>query len=235
MTLPRQTPNGGLLLLKRIGGLLATATIMAVALFVPAGTLAWGAAWCYLAAYLVVLVLAAGLLLPGHRDVIAERGRGTRDAVCQDVLITRALTALTIGFLVVSGLDHRLGWTPSWPGWVTGLGFALFVAGYGIVVWAMRANRFFSQAVRIQSERDHVTVTTGPYALVRHPGYLGMVLNAFGGVLILGTLWGWVYLVAYGALVVIRTAGEDRLLQASLSGYPEYQQQTRFRLFPGIW
>ncbi len=222
-------------MISRIGQLLGTVSIMALALFVPAGTLEWGAAWCYLAAYLVVLVLAAGLLLPGHRDVIEERGRGTRDAVRWDVLITRALTVLTIGFLVVSGLDHRLGWTPSWPGWVTGLGFAVFVAGYGLVVWAMRVNRFFSQAVRIQGERDHVTVTAGPYVIVRHPGYLGMVLNALGGVLILGTRWGWVYLAVFGALIVIRTACEDRLLQVGLPGYPEYQQQTRFKLLPGIW
>jgi protein-S-isoprenylcysteine O-methyltransferase Ste14 len=111
----------------------------------------------------------------------------------------------------------------------------LFIAGYALVLWAMYTNKFFSQIVRIQTERGHSAVMDGPYRFIRHPGYLGMTLSLLGAVLILDSLWGLVCFGLYLALIFTRTSLEDRTLQAELPGYKEYAARTRYRLLPGIW
>jgi protein-S-isoprenylcysteine O-methyltransferase Ste14 len=141
----------------------------------------------------------------------------------------------TLGLLVVCGLDYRFGWTPPFPLWLRFTGGLLFLAGYALVLWAMYSNMFFSQIVRIQTERGHAAVTVGPYRTIRHPGYLGMSLSLLGAVFILDSLWGLVCFVIYLALIVTRTSLEDRTLQAELNGYKEYSSRTRYRLLPGIW
>jgi protein-S-isoprenylcysteine O-methyltransferase Ste14 len=101
--------------------------------------------------------------------------------------------------------------------------------------WAMLENRFFSGYVRIQTDRGHMVVSNGPYRSIRHPGYLGGIVTWLAAPLALGSLWA---LIPAGAVVVayvIRTALEDRTLQAELDGYKEYARQTRYRLVPGVW
>ena len=136
-------------------------------------------------------------MLPGGREVIEERSHGAADQAPWDRAITWGLTLVTVAYLVVAGLDRRFGWTPAPPPALLGAGVVLFVAGYGLVVWSIRVNTFFSKAVRIQTERGHVVVTSGPYSAVRHPGYLGMALNALGTASILGSVFGPAYLAGF--------------------------------------
>jgi protein-S-isoprenylcysteine O-methyltransferase Ste14 len=141
----------------------------------------------------------------------------------------------TLGFLVLAGFDQRWNLTPPLPLWVRLTGALAFGVGYAIVLWAMYRNPFFSQVVRIQSERGHMAVTSGPYRFVRHPGYLGMTTSLLGAVLLLDTLWGLVCFLLYLGLIVTRTALEDRTLRAELPGYSEYVMHTKYRLIPGLW
>jgi protein-S-isoprenylcysteine O-methyltransferase Ste14 len=143
---------------------------------------------------------------------------------------------LTLGVVtpVVAGLDVRFGWSP--------LPWAAFFAGLAVLVpaslfgdWAMVENEHFEQFVRIQHERDQRVVTTGPYRLVRHPGYLGAVLGALATPLLLGSAWTFVPAGLVAALFVVRTSLEDRALRAGLSGYEDYARRTRFRLVPWLW
>jgi protein-S-isoprenylcysteine O-methyltransferase Ste14 len=99
----------------------------------------------------------------------------------------------------------------------------------------MKANRFFSPVVRIQSERGHHLVDSGPYRLVRHPGYAGSLLSCVGGALALGSCWALVPVGALGVLILRRIVVEDRFLKANLEGYAEYSERVRYRLLPGVW
>jgi protein-S-isoprenylcysteine O-methyltransferase Ste14 len=174
-------------------------------------------------------------MLPNRTEVVAERSRGIEGGKGWDLWITRLMPIPTLGLLAPAGLDQRWNWTPPLPLWIRLLGGLAFAAGYVLVVWAMYTNRYFSQVVRIQSERGHVAITDGPYRLVRHPGYLGMTASMIGCVFLLDSLWGLTCLALYLVLVITRTALEDRTLQAELPGYAEFADRTRYRLIPGIW
>jgi protein-S-isoprenylcysteine O-methyltransferase Ste14 len=147
------------------------------------------------------------------------------------------LMAFSVVYLlvIVGGLDHRYGWTTPFPAWVNVVGLLLCASGYGFGAWALVENRFFTSTVRIQTERGHQVCDSGPYRVVRHPGYSGTLLSVVGIPLALDTLWTFV--AAGFALVVsvVRTVLEDRTLMEELPGYPEYARRVPYRLFPGLW
>jgi protein-S-isoprenylcysteine O-methyltransferase Ste14 len=109
------------------------------------------------------------------------------------------------------------------------------MAGMLLVSWAMASNKFFSTTVRIQDDRGQTVTSSGPYRLVRHPGYVGFLVSNLATPLLLGSLWALIPAVVLEALVVVRTALEDRTLQAELGGYRDYARRVRYRLLPGVW
>lgn len=220
---------------RRMVQLLVLTLVQAAILFVSAGTLAWGAGWLYVGLYVLLLVIASVAFLPGHADVVAERSKGTTGGKSWDVRLTRAQAIPTLAILAVGGFSARFDWTPPMPWAVRACGIVLFIGGYAVVLWAMGTNTYFSEVVRIQTERGHRVVTDGPYWIIRHPGYLGMLASALGSVGVLDAPWSLVPWVAYTALVVTRTVLEDRTLSAELPGYAVYAARTRYRLLPGIW
>jgi protein-S-isoprenylcysteine O-methyltransferase Ste14 len=145
----------------------------------------------------------------------------------------RLLAAATVAFaLLDSGRWHLSAPMPA--GWRIA-GLAAFFAGVGMFVYAMSVNRFFSSVVRIQDDRGHHVVDSGPYACVRHPGYAGMLLFGAALPLALGSWWAFLP----GSAIVLfgfrRLWIEDRFLAANLPGYREYAARVRYRLLPGIW
>jgi protein-S-isoprenylcysteine O-methyltransferase Ste14 len=173
-----------------------------------------------------------------HPGLMAERAQLSRaqDVKSWDRLLA-PLMALSLGLplFVVAGLDHHFGWSPDFPSWLNILGLVLAAAGYGFAGWAFLENRFFSAVVRIQSERGHVVCDTGPYEIVRHPGYSGSVLPPFAMAVALGSLWTLIPAAAAVVIAVVRTTLEDRTLQKELPGYREYAERVRYRLIPGIY
>lgn len=222
-------------ILLRVVQLLVLVLIQAVLLFVSAGTWKWSAGWWYIGLYLSMLTGATFLLMPRHKEVIEERSRGTRGGKRWDTWLTQLMILPSLGTLIVAGLDQRWGWTLPLPAWLRALGGLAFVFGYAFVLWAMYTNKFFSQVVRIQTERGHVAVTDGPYRFVRHPGYLGMLTSLLGAVFLLDSLYGLICFGLYLPLLLLRTHLEDQTLRAELPGYAKYATRTRFRLFPGMW
>jgi protein-S-isoprenylcysteine O-methyltransferase Ste14 len=214
---------------------IATAGFGAI-LFATAGTLAWPAAWAYLAIMTTALLAYTAVVVRLHPDLIEERRRPPADAKSWD----RPLVAIIAGigpvvFIVLAGLDHRFGWTPPMSAWITVAGLLLVAAGGALTAWAVGANPFFSALVRIQRDRGHAVVERGPYRVVRHPAYIASVVHMAGSGLALGSGAALAANAALTLLVVWRTALEDRTLRSELDGYADYARRVRFRLVPGVW
>lgn len=221
-----------------VRALLLIAVLPAGVLFGAAGTLRWQMAWLLLGLTVISFALSRYIVWRIHPDLLAERGKmmDHGDTAGFDQVLA-PLLALVGPLLIelVAGLGVRFGWQPVFPAWAKWLGVGLYLLGMVIGTWALAANRYFSGVVRIQTERDHNVVTGGPYAFVRHPGYLGAVISYAGMVLMLGTVWALIPYAAQQAVLVVRTVLEDRMLHEELPGYREYAQQTRYRLIPGLW
>jgi protein-S-isoprenylcysteine O-methyltransferase Ste14 len=147
------------------------------------------------------------------------------------------LMAVSIAYPVVfvAGLDHRYEWSSEFPVSLIAIGFVLISTGYAFAAWALAENRFFYSVVRIQTDRGHVVCDSGPYRLVRHPGYAGNLLALLGIVLALGSVWTLIPVAAASIITVIRTVLEDRTLQEELPGYRDYARRVRYRLVPWIY
>ncbi len=206
-----------------------------VALFWSAGRLDWWAAWAALAVWVAWFTATDLLLIRRDPELMAERQTPPRDAKRWDRVLLGTLRLLQLGRYVLAGLDQRYGWTAGFPVSAQIVGLMVSLLSYALLAWAMASNPFFSQVVRIQSERGHVAVGSGPYRAVRHPGYAGMILFELALSALLGS---WPAILAGGAcaaLIILRTALEDRTLQGELSGYGDYARRVRYRLVPGIW
>jgi protein-S-isoprenylcysteine O-methyltransferase Ste14 len=212
--------------------------LIPMTLFICGGDLGWWEAWLY-----SILILAAGI---GGRMWAEQRNPGltaerqnmekVQGAKAWDKVLA-PLMALSVSFplVIVAGLDHRFGWSPVFPLWLIMLGFLLISIGYAFAEWALIENRFFSSVVRIQVDRGHVVCDSGPYQIVRHPGYAGNMLALPGIVLALGSVWTLIPVISAIIIAVIRTKLEDRTLQEELRGYKAYVQRVRYRLLPGIY
>jgi protein-S-isoprenylcysteine O-methyltransferase Ste14 len=228
-------PAVGRLLIKRIVAVFVTISIMDVVLFVPAGRLDWPAAWILSSLYgvfLLVFVVWGTLKAP---DLLQERSRVADNVKSWDKVIMGVYTVLLLAMLILAGLDvGQFRWSDM-PLALQVLGLAgLFPAG-GIIFWTILTNAYLGRMVRIQEDRGHQVVTGGPYRYVRHPMYVGIILLLPCVALFLGSWWALVPGVLIVALFVIRTALEDRTLQAELPGYAEYARRVRYRLLPGVW
>jgi protein-S-isoprenylcysteine O-methyltransferase Ste14 len=207
-----------------------------VLLFVAAGTLRWPGAWIYLGG-MVGLSVAGGLWL-GARDpaLLKERlgGLVRRDQMPQDRVLMAVFVALYAAWLVCMGLDGRFSWS-SVPAWVQVLGGLAILLSLWVGLLALRVNSFAAPVVRVQRERGHVVVTSGPYRCVRHPLYAGAIAYLVGTPLLLGSWWGLVFVPVLTALLGRRALLEEQLLTAELQGYEDYAVRVRYRLVPLIW
>jgi protein-S-isoprenylcysteine O-methyltransferase Ste14 len=189
--------------------------------------------WAYTGIWLVVLGVAVSTL---DLDLMRERvrpGAGSQDNL---KLLRRLGFVLFMGQFALAGLDAgRYHWSDTVPLGLQIGGLIGFAAAMAIVVWAQRVNRFFSSAVRIQRDRGHHVITTGPYQYVRHPGYAAFILGGLCGGLALGSWSALLPPMIFGLLFVRRTALEDQFLQEELQGYAEYARRVRYRLVPGVW
>jgi protein-S-isoprenylcysteine O-methyltransferase Ste14 len=180
---------------------------------------------------LVVAILYVWLVNP---EVIRARIRSHKGTKRWDrILLCFLLPAIYTVFLVAA-LDYGRQWS-SVPWWARGIGYGLFVAGVGVFAWAMAVNKFFERTVRIQTDRGHKVIDSGPYGIVRHPGYVGFMLFFVGSALCLGSLWALIPAGLASGLLILRTRWEDRTLQADLPGYKEFARRVRYKLIPGLW
>ncbi len=203
-------------------------------LFVAAGQLSWPMAWAVLCVYSVSKVTAFAFVDP---ELIRERAAPGPGVDRGDVVLASlGYLGLYPGTLVVAGLDAvRFGPAIPISQFIQVMALLVFVLGYGFAFWAVLSNPYFATFVRIQDDRAHSVVSTGAYALVRHPGYAGSLLAHLVLPFALGSIWALVPAVVGTFLFVARTSREDQTLRDRLVGYREYQTRVRWRLLPGVW
>ncbi|WP_207210020.1 isoprenylcysteine carboxylmethyltransferase family protein [Tropicimonas sp. IMCC6043] len=207
-------------------------------LLVCGGDPSWSQAWLY--AGLILGFGLGGRILAEvrHPGLTANRQshENLKDAKAWDKILA-PLMAVSISYplVIVAGLDHRYGWSPDFPPWLSVIGLILIALGYAFASWAVAENRFFYSVVVVRSDRGHVVCDSGPYQFVRHPGYSGNMIAPFGLVLGLGSLWTLLPVAAAFGITVLRTALEDQTLQDELPGYRDYARRVRYRLIPGVY
>ena len=209
--------------------------VMGVALFWSAGRIDWWPAWASIAVMLAWIIATAVIIFRSNPDLLAERLGPRRGAKPWDTAIMSMLGLTQLARYIIAGLDQRNGWTGGFPLAAQICALTVCVLGYALVVWATASNTFFSQIVRIQSERGHAVATGGPYHYVRHPAYVGAILFELAVPVVLASWWALIASALSMALLILRTALEDRTLRRELNGYDDYARHVRHRLFPGIW
>lgn len=206
-----------------------------VIFFVPAGSFRWPQAWVFLALYLSAV--AGFFVWTKKKDpgLLKERISPQKNVKAWDRKILRVYSLFLAVLPIVAGLDAvRFRWSHL-PFGLNLLGFAGLVLTMLLAFWATRENTFASSVVRIQTDRGHRVCSTGPYAYVRHPMYIAVILMAVSLPPALGSRYAFIPAVVIVGLFILRTALEDKTLQEELPGYKDYAQKVRFRLIPGVW
>ena len=218
--------------------LILTYLMMPLVLLTIGWDLAWWQGWLYTVLFVVIGIGSRVLAEKRHPGLMAERSKFGKDQNVKPwdkVLAPLMAFSLSIPLFIVAGLDHHFGWSPEFPIWLNILGFILIVPGYAFASWAIIENRFFSSVTRIQMDRGHIVCDSGPYRIVRHPGYAGNIPPLAGIALALGSVWTLIPAIIALIITVIRTILEDQTLHQELPGYREYANRVRYRLIPGIF
>lgn len=214
--------------------------VVVVVPFLPmiiSGAWDWWEAWAYGIIGVLGFIISRALAAKRHPDILAERSRSIelQDAKSWDRVLAPLLAFGSVLILAVSGLDKLFGWTQPFSTAVKISALIVIILGFVFGSWALIENRFFSGVVRIQTDRGHHVVSTGPYRIVRHPGYSGALWTYLAMPFLLDSVWAFIPAVFLTGVIVLRTSMEDRTLQNELTGYKEFTQKTKYRLLPWIW
>jgi protein-S-isoprenylcysteine O-methyltransferase Ste14 len=207
--------------------------VLAGLLFVLARRLDWTFGWIYVGIAVATLAINLACLLRWNPELVRRRARLGKGTKIWDGVWLALFGPVMISLYLVAVPEARDVWGPPGAAWLVGL--AIFVHGWALAIWSMVVNPFFEKTVRIQTDHGHRVIDSGPYAYVRHPGYVGFVGWILSTPLLLPSVSAFVPALLAVILLVIRTALEDRMLRAELPGYAEYAARVRFRLIPGVW
>jgi protein-S-isoprenylcysteine O-methyltransferase Ste14 len=222
-------------LIKILAQILILMSILAILLFLPAGRWDWPQAWALIFFLVIYFLLYVFIGIFQDPEQTRERSHMAANVKRWDKILMRVYTALLPTVFIVAGLDWgRFEWSrvPIFVQVLAWIGLALAGA---LILWTVHTNTYLSRYARIQDDRHQRVITSGPYRLVRHPMYLGILVLFF----CLGPALGSLYALIPGLLIAViftlRTAKEDKMLQEELPGYKVYVKSVRYRLFPGIW
>jgi len=222
-------------MVKVIVGLTVTVIVVVAGLvFVLAPRLGWTLGWIYVGIVVTTLIINLACLLRWNPELIKRRMRVSKFTKTWDKVwaVLFGLAMITIYVVAVMEARDRV---LSAPGAAWLLGLVIFVPGWALAIWSMVVNPFFEKTVRIQTDHGHRVIDKGPYAYMRHPGYVGFAGWMLSTPLLLASTWAFFPALISVVLLVIRTMLEDRTLHEELPGYAEYASRVRFRLIPGIW
>jgi protein-S-isoprenylcysteine O-methyltransferase Ste14 len=225
-------------MIRQVVGVLGYVALFAALLFGPAGTFRWRAAWVLLAMLLIARSSSTMLLYRDRRDLLAERAKLPlqRGQPLADRILLPAFMASFAALIAFASWDRwHLHLLPASPALLRAAGLVSFLAGWWIVHLALRANAFAVTVVRHQTDRGHDVVTTGPYAIVRHPMYAGIVPSLVGVGLWLGSTAAVLGAAVPILILMTRIIFEERVLRRTLPEYASYASRVRWRLVPGIW
>jgi len=204
-------------------------------IFLPAWTLDYWQGWVFLGTFMLPLTLITVWMAVYDTELLERRLRGGPRA--ERTAVQKRFTAVApfvgIVAVVIMVFDHRFGWSPAVPAWLSLVGDALVALGIAIYFLVIRANRFAAATVEIAE--GQIVVSTGPYAVVRHPMYAGAILFLVGAPIALGSWWGFLFTPLFIGGLVWRLLNEEKFLNTNLPGYTEYGREVRYRLVPHIW
>jgi protein-S-isoprenylcysteine O-methyltransferase Ste14 len=220
--------------LRTLWSAIAGLLVFGILIFGPAGTFAYWQAWAFILTFSVCTNII-GLYLAQTDPVLLERrlkvGPGAETRPVQKAIISLAFAAFAALF-VASALDHRFQWSKV-PAWASILGDACVALGLMIDLRVFRENSYGASTIeRMEGQR---VISTGPYALVRHPMYVGVLIMVFGVPLALGSYWGLVFMFLNVPILILRIRDEELMLDQELEGYVDYKRNVRYRLIPGLW
>lgn len=208
--------------------------VLGAVVFIPAGTLAYWQGWAFIVVF-TVSTNVIGIYLALNDPALLERrmkiGPGAETRPMQKALIALAFMGV-IGLVIVSVLDHRFGWSHV-PAWISVLGNVLVALGLMVNLLVFRENSY--GASTIEKMEGQKVISTGPYALVRHPMYVGVLIMVLGVPLALGSYWGLLFMLLNVPILVLRILDEEKMLASTLDGYTNYMRAVRYRLMPGLW
>jgi protein-S-isoprenylcysteine O-methyltransferase Ste14 len=224
-------------LLRRVVQVILAVAVIATILFLTSGRLDWIMAWVYISMFAIVLLILVIYQELSNPEMLTERSElKPREGVqTWDVILSAFIRLSLLASYIIAGLDIRFGWKPEFTLAVQITALVLGLLGVSLATWAMAANRFAIVYVRIQKERGHTVVTTGPYRFVRHPFYVGTIIFSLAVPVTLGSPWALITGGLTSLLFVVKTMAEDRMLYKNLKGYREYTERVRYRLLPGLW
>lgn len=222
------------LALRTIRSALLGLLVLCLLVFIPAGTLTYWQGWAFIVVFTVSTNII-GVYFALEDPVLLERrikaGPAAETRPKQKVLISLVYVSM-IGLVIVSALDYRFGWSRA-PAWISILGNALVALGLMIDFLVLRENSY--GASTIQTMQGQKVITTGPYALVRHPMYSGALVLVAGAPLALGSYWGLLFLLLTTPVLILRILDEEEMLESCLEGYVLYKAKVTYRLAPGVW
>lgn len=199
--------------------------------FLPAGTFNYWHAWVYMGVLFLPLVFVFSYLLKNNPDLLERRMRTNEREKKQQLFVFISGILITLAY-VLPGFDFRFGWSQV-PLWVALLADLIVLAGYGFVFLVFRENRYTSRVVEVETEQT--VISTGPYSLLRHPMYLGMVAMYVFSPLALGSFWAMIPAVLIIPALMFRLLDEEKVLSRDLPGYSDFMKKVKYHLFPGIW
>ncbi|OGQ03049.1 MAG: hypothetical protein A2026_19875 [Deltaproteobacteria bacterium RBG_19FT_COMBO_46_12] len=211
--------------------LLIVIPLLLAMFFLPAGTFAYWEAWLYLTVLLIPMVLVLIYLLRNDPALLARRMR-MREKEASQKLIVKLGSLYYLLIFLIPGFDKRFGWS-NVPVVVVIVADVLVLLGYGMFFLVLRENRYASRIIEVEQGQE--VISSGPYAIVRHPMYLGVSLMYILSPLALGSYWATIPSLLIIPLLVARIRNEESVLGRELKGYKEYMQKTTYRLIPGIW
>jgi protein-S-isoprenylcysteine O-methyltransferase Ste14 len=211
-------------------------TMLPAILLGSAGTIRWTEAWLYTATYLAFAVPTATWLGRHNPALLEDRMTFMKPTVRRwDKALMLGALPIYAAFLVVPGLDAvRFRWTDV-PAAAQAVAFAAMAGSLAVLFLVMRENTFLSRVVEVQRDRGHRVISTGPYAVIRHPMYAAVIVLYLATPLALGSLWGILPAAACGGVLVLLLLREEETLNAELDGYADYTRRVRHRLCPGVW
>ncbi len=203
-------------------------------LFLSAGTFNWLNGWLLLGTYALCFMLTTSILFLRVPELMDVRREKHANVKLWDRYLVLAYQTMYFPIFIMAGLDKRYVWSKL-PLVITIIGIIFIIVFFALATWAPLVNQHLETHIRIQNDRDHQVIDHGPYAIVRHPTYIGLALFFIGVPLALGSLWALVPGFIGASLVFLRTNLEDKILQNELAGYREYTQRVRYRWIPLIW
>lgn len=205
--------------------------VVALMLFLPAGSLEYWQAWLFISIFFIPVIFVASYLLKHDPELLERRPQFKEKEVQEKWVIKIASLFFFLGFLI-PGFDYRYGWS-SVPTWLIITSDVLIITGYLLVFFVFKENSYTSRIIEV--EKGQKVITTGPYSVIRHPMYAGVILMYIFIPIALGSYWALIFFMPVIAVIIFRALDEEKVLSRGLKGYKEYCTKVKYRIIPGIW